>query len=161
MDFKPNDDGVTHINIYSRSLTRLGMFLSHFPKTPFVHPLYGNFESMEGFWYFIKTGMRHEYLRGLYGYEAKSFGKKQEIIKTDNFLEVIKEGNRHKLATFPVMKEKLRLCKLPLAHYYVFGNWEMNAGIRVWDPSAVVRQAKDSEWLLDFWNTTRADLQKK
>jgi hypothetical protein len=89
MALNPNNDGIDHINIYSRSGCQLGFFLSHFSKTPFVHPDYGNFESMEGFWYFAKTGFQHNYLRGLYGNEAKAFGKKLEIVHNDNFLEIV------------------------------------------------------------------------
>lgn len=157
----PNEDGVTHINIYSRSLCRLGCFLSHFPRTPFVHPLYGNFESMEGFWYYAKTGFKHELLRGLYGFEAKSFGKKLDIVKRDDFLEIIKEANRVKLKTFPLMELALKNTNLPLTHYYVFGTWEINNKVRQWHPGAVIREAKDSQWLLDFWNEERAKLKEK
>jgi hypothetical protein len=47
----PEEDGVTHINIYSKGKTELGRWLTNFSYSPFNHPEYGKFLSMEGFWY--------------------------------------------------------------------------------------------------------------
>ena len=41
LGYLPKDDGVTHINIYSKGQTELGGLLSNFSRTPFVHPKYG------------------------------------------------------------------------------------------------------------------------
>ena len=32
--YKPKDDGITHINIYSQGKTQLGRFLSNFEPSP-------------------------------------------------------------------------------------------------------------------------------
>jgi hypothetical protein len=53
MDIKPSEDGVTHINVYSRGNTELGRLLSNFAHTPFSHPEFGEFASVEGFWYWL------------------------------------------------------------------------------------------------------------
>jgi hypothetical protein len=47
MDIKPSEDGVTHINVYSRGNTELGRLLSNFAHTPFSHPEFGEFASVE------------------------------------------------------------------------------------------------------------------
>ena len=44
--YLPIDEGVTHINIYSKSKLELGKLLSNFAKTPFTHPVYGEFASV-------------------------------------------------------------------------------------------------------------------
>jgi len=49
-------DGVTHINIYSKGKTKLGRLLTNFAHTPFTHAEYGQFASVEGFWYWIRDG---------------------------------------------------------------------------------------------------------
>lgn len=155
MTLNPNNDGIDHINIYSKSKNKLGFFLSHFPKTPFFHPEYGNFESMEGFWYYVKTGFKHEYLRGLYGLEAKAYGKKLEIVEHPDFLSIIKSGNLAKLNTYQHQYNALVASTLPFTHYYVFGNWRMEKGARIWEDDAVVRTPKSGEWLVEFWEETR------
>ena len=50
MDYKPLNDGVDHINIYSRGKTQLGRMLSNFYLSPFNHPVYGGFNTVEGFY---------------------------------------------------------------------------------------------------------------
>ena len=48
----PRDDGVHHLNVYTKAVTVLGRWLSNFTHSPFTHPEYGGkFESMEGFYY--------------------------------------------------------------------------------------------------------------
>lgn len=55
--WNPDEDGVTHINIYSKGKTELGRWLTNFSYSPFNHPEYGKFLSMEGFWCWVSTGM--------------------------------------------------------------------------------------------------------
>jgi hypothetical protein len=38
MIYKPEDDGKTHINVYSKGLTELGQFLSNFAEAPAQTP---------------------------------------------------------------------------------------------------------------------------
>ena len=157
-DLNPNNDGIDHINIYSKSKNRLGFFLSHFPRTPFEHPEYGNFESMEGFWYYAKTGFKHQYLRGLWGNEAKAFGKKLEIIQNPDFLSIIKSANLAKLNAYRHQYNALIASELPFTHYYVFGDWRMEKGARVWEDNVKVVTPKSGEWLVQFWEETRSIL---
>lgn len=39
--YTPDNDGITHINLYSKSRTVLGRQLSNFAHSPFKHPKYG------------------------------------------------------------------------------------------------------------------------
>ena len=55
-DVRPEDDGRTHVNVYSRGRTSLGRDLSNFAHLPFE--LDGlAFASVEGFWFWLVTGV--------------------------------------------------------------------------------------------------------
>lgn len=126
----PLEDGVTHVNVYSRGKTALGRWLSNFTLAPFTHPKYGYFASVEGFWYWLSTGKKHDCLRDMFGWEAKSMGKTFESIPCDNFEQIIKTAIRAKLIANPIMLRKLIDCPLPLEHYYVYGNKPVDAGYK-------------------------------
>lgn len=120
--YEPNEDGITHINIYSRSRTELGKLLSNFAYSPFMHPEYGKFDSMEGYWYWIKTGMCHDILRTLHGIIAKRTGQKFKIVPfihlNKTFDDVIAEGLMMKMLCNPEISNRLKNSTLPLVHYY-------------------------------------------
>jgi len=125
----PKDDGVTHINVYSRGQTQLGQLLSNFAHTPFKHPRFGFFASMEGYWYWVSCGgpkgeRSVEPLRRLYGASAKSVGRR--LPKTDmdeeEFKQLIREGLRAKVEQNPQILNLLKLSALPFEHYYVYGS---------------------------------------
>lgn len=128
MQFDPKEDGVTHINIYSQGDTELGKMLSHFWRGSFRHPFYGKFESMEGFWYYIKARAdtpeeeeRRQQLRRLAGWEAKKVGRTFENVHVDHFQEVIMSGNLSKIRQTPRIQELMMESHLPFDHYYLMG----------------------------------------
>ena len=49
------DDGVTHINVYSKGATALGRALSNFARIPVVVVPNGRFESVEAYWYWLRV----------------------------------------------------------------------------------------------------------
>lgn len=130
----PEEDGVTHINIYSKGKTKLGRALTNFASLSFKHPLYGKFESMEGYWYWIKTGYQHEELRTLSGFKAKEVGNKFEVVDNPNFHVEVLQGIKCKLYQRPNLLKAVLQNNLPLKHYYCYGgkavpakggiNWE-------------------------------------
>ena len=63
-----------HINIYSKSESKLGRMLSNFYHSPFVLEKDGFFNSVEGYWFWL--GTRDERLRKLSGFKAKKLGGK-------------------------------------------------------------------------------------
>lgn len=67
------EDGVDHINIFSKGQTPLGRFLSNFTHCPFQHPEFGAFNSIEGFWFWL--GSRDDKLRQLHSFAAKKYGQ--------------------------------------------------------------------------------------
>lgn len=120
----PSLDGVQHINVWSRGVTQLGRNLSNFAHTPFTHPAYGPFESMEAYWYWIATGMQHDSLRGLWGIAAKRVGKVLERVPVENFEALICEGLYYKTIQTPTLCQQMVFSELPFYHYYWFGHLE-------------------------------------
>lgn len=125
----PEEDGKTHINIYSKGATPLGKMLSNFYKFPILTQD-GPFMSVEGYWYWLNISEcepRREELRKLYGYNAKKTG--QEILKStpaeerrweENFEEKILLAIWYKFRRHAnLITEDMK--KLPFEHYYNYG----------------------------------------
>lgn len=118
----PLNDGIYHINIYSKGRTWLGRNLSNFARYPIKIPPYGKFESIEGFWFWLGTGKKHDILKDLYGYKAKSIGGSFPKVHIEGFNEEIKRAIQIKILNWSELKESLSLNGLPLKHYYWYGN---------------------------------------
>lgn len=133
---KPELDGVSHINVYSKGVTTLGRFLTNFALAPAPTPD-GKFNSIEGYWYWLSC--KNDALRTLHGWEAKKVGRAvggHDWVDSNEFQEKIKAAIKLKLEAYPSQFLELKNCKLPLTHYYVYGS-------KIVD----VPQAK---WILDF-----------
>lgn len=136
----PEEDGLTHINVYSKSTTRLGHLLSNFAHTPFYHPKHGRFSSMEAYYYWLSTGMQYDYLKDLYGFKAKREGKKYEVMRHPKFQELLQGAVKLKIVQNKEILELLIQNKLPLKHYYVYGG------------THVVDRTEENQWLLTAIN---------
>jgi hypothetical protein len=145
--YDPEKDGVTHINVYSKGRTLLGQMLTNFARTPFKHPVHGHFASMEGYWYWIKSGGIHDHMKRLYGHSAKSAGIKLPIIHRTDFKELIIEGIRCKLLQNPDILAELKKNTLPLAHYYVYGTTTYK-----------VVEKPEQQWQLDAIEAVRKEV---
>lgn len=117
---KASGDGSTHINVYSLGATELGRKLTNFAKTPFTHPVYGKFESMEGYWHYLSTGMIHNLLKSKYGNEAKVSARRLAKVWYPEFESEIIQGLHCKLSQNPDIYTMLMQSTLPLTHYYIF-----------------------------------------
>jgi hypothetical protein len=114
-------DGVDHINIYSKGKTALGRNLSNFAAIGFSHPKYGEFASMEGFWYWLSTGGTEDKLRVLVGFQAKQLGKTLKKVEVENFEGKVLEAIHYKLKQNRWLLDELTKSVLPLKHYYDYG----------------------------------------
>lgn len=125
-----NNDGVDHINIYSKGKTALGMLLSNFAHTPFTG---GNkeFASVEAWWYWYSTGKMHSHLMLLHGFNAKKEGRKYKKVLKITGSELRKVYDR-KLVCNPKINSLLKESKLPFAHYYVYSNKEVIPSEYLW-----------------------------
>lgn len=134
-------DGIDHINVYSKGKTELGRCLSNFHKSPFICDD-GEFMSIEGYWYWLSC--ERDELRELWGYDAKRVGRKlrgRDWVETEEFKEKIEKAIYCKLDFNWNIKEKLIESNLPFDHYYMFGD-------------RVVKPEK-GRWILDILEQVR------
>lgn len=130
--FVPNDDGTTHINIFSKGNTELGRRLSHYSYSPFIHPYFGPFKCMEGFWYYLRAVKPDDKLRELVGAEAKFYGKELETHFLHNFQKLIVDANYQKIIQNPEIKQMVMESTLPFDHYYTFGTKQVRLPQFIW-----------------------------
>lgn len=143
----PEEDGITHINIYSKGKTHLGRFLSNFTLSP-IKIKNDKFNSIEGYWYYLLCGLEcnnkwKNELKNAYGFEAKKLGKKstsRDWDDSDEFKNKIKNAIIIKINTYN-MVEDIVYSELPFDHYYVYGG--------------AARKSKEAQWLIDFFNDLR------
>lgn len=142
--FDPSQDGVTHINVYSKAQTHLGRTLTNLAECNIEHPFYGHFRTLEGLWFYMKTGFCEDTFRVLKGPAARDQGKKIPTVYFPLFNKMFKLGMLEKLDRNPQLQKDLLDNELPLAHYYVYGK------------KAFVQDRH--QWQLDFWMLLRSTL---
>jgi hypothetical protein len=144
--YKVEDDGVTHINIYSKAKTKLGLFLSNFTKHA-IQTEDGPFQSIEGYWYWLSS--KDDNLRRLYGWEAKKYGrsiKAKDWMDDEEFKRKICAAIREKvLDSFYVLN--LATSTLPLVHYYAYGD-------KIVEP-------EEGKWVIEYIESLRAYLKEE
>lgn len=121
--FDPTEDGFTHINTYSKGRTELGRMLSNFAYSPFSYEPYGNFNSVEAFYYWYLTGQQHDDLRTLSGSYAKVKGQSYNSDRTEHSLseetiEIMQGAIICKIAQNEELRDMLIASTLPMCHYY-------------------------------------------
>ncbi len=117
----PAHDGITHINISSNGATQLGRDLTHFAAIPFIHPIYGPFKTMEGFWHYVKGEDTDDNYRTLTASKAKAYAKNRRTVKRPNFINIIKEANFCKIEQNEALKVLMIDSRLPFEYYYLYG----------------------------------------
>lgn len=139
----PDEDGVTHINIYSKGKTELGRQLSNFYHSPFKY-LGIEWTSVEALWYYLRTG--DSSVASLFGYTAKKVGRQimqaapDSIREVDeDFKETLLEGIRCKLRQNKRILRNLVNSDLPLEHYYCYGK----------DGNCKVYDLPEYKWIVD------------
>jgi hypothetical protein len=129
----PSQDGITHVNIYSRGKTELGRMLSNWYHWAFDTEFDGHFESIEGYWFWLGSPdcPEREQLRRLYGWDAKKLGneirKKYGSRKSDPDFEV-----KILMAIWDKCEAhedlfKSDVAKLPFEHYYLMRDYPVDA----------------------------------
>jgi len=153
MPYEPRFDGWDHINIYSKSPTKLGRAMSNFFHSNFDHPKYGRFASVEGFYYWLLTGETIEKLRELTGYKAKEYGEKFGAVrKIDKaFKESIKEAIGYKVIQNEYIQNLLldEKNQLPFTHYYFYGS--------KFNPK-IIDCSKRDHYMIEAWEEIRRNL---
>lgn len=140
----PEEDGKTHVNVYSRGVTALGRALSNLSECNIEHPYFGHFRTLEGLWFYMKTGFRDDSFRIIKGVAARELGKKMSTAHYPLFSKMFKLGMLEKLDKNPQLQRDLLANELPLAHYYIYGK-------------KVMMQDRH-QWQLDYWTLLRSAL---
>lgn len=158
----PKMDGVTHLNVYTGAHTLVGREISNLydkaptdsPRLILVPDPYGEatlkpigyFKSLEGFWWWLSTGMKDDYFRTCNGFDARKHGCRLPKVTLDSFKHEIRFAIALKLKTYPEMLNRLINSTLPLTHYYVYGKH---------CPNPKVRPADRSMWVIHFLEEVR------
>ena len=135
MKLRVENDGIDHINVYSKGKTELGRFLSNFAYSP-IKIEDGNFNSIEGYWYWLSC--KDEKLRNLYGYYAKQYGRSVGGLDwqdSEEFKNKICKAIDIKINNNPSKLQELNNLKIPLVHYYNYGG-------RIIEP-------KEGKWIIE------------
>ena len=146
-DFKPENDGIDHINVFSKSRSKLGRMLSNFAHTPFT--LDGvKFESVESWWYWMKmnninksvlfpafSDEQLDNIKSLIGKEAKTYFR--ELYKDDSSSfspepAQLKRAYLQKIEEHPEVKKALLENTLPIDHYYMMFDKKVSAESTMW-----------------------------
>jgi hypothetical protein len=128
--------------------------VSNFAHTPFSHPEFGEFASVEGFWYWLSLGKVYEELRPLYGFKCKQKGKELKTngakeTHVDDFEIQIKKALLLKVEQNQTVAKLLKESSLPLTHYYVYGN-DLN------DPGKYkIIHLNKFNWIVDYLSIVR------
>lgn len=136
----PKNDCIDHLNIYTKAATRLGRLLSNMAHTPFRIEPYGDFQSVEGFWYWLASGKQHDRLKEMFGFDAKKYGRLLGQVPCDDFAIEIKRAIKEKINQNSEIQGLLKISSLPFTHYYYYGDIE--------NPKIILRP--QDTWLVDF-----------
>ncbi|QGZ16257.1 hypothetical protein Hena1_00810 [Erwinia phage Hena1] len=149
--WSPVNDGVDHINIYTKGATPLGRMLTNLHDCEFTVPGYGSFQSLEGFWYYFLTGSQHPEFLTAKGFGAKKMGKvkRDDRIDKEGLTEeqksVILEAIRCKLRQNKQILIALAKSELPFAHYYYYGSAD----------NAKVIELPQYDWMIEEFDRLR------
>lgn len=122
------EDGVDHINMAEDGQTELGRDLSHGARIPFVHNYYGQFNTMNNFWYYIRSVERDDRLRTFYGKRLKTFVENTSHCRIPNFRLIVMDANWQKICQTPKLLENIKNSTLPFDFWYRYRRAD---GIRI------------------------------
>lgn len=147
----PNDlweDGVDHINISNQAKTDLGQSLSQDVFIPFVHPVFGKFNTVTGFWYYISSSNRDKCCRTMRSSKLRLMFKGQKLPPVKNFKAIILEAYWLKISQHEAIKKELMESTLLLDCYFSKPDDNLRA------------RPKNHRWLLQGMNEIRNCLKK-
>ena len=156
----PKEDGIKHINVYSKGKTPLGRFLSNFERCD-LETEDGYFASVEAYWYWL--GCKDEKLRETWGYKAKQLGRSlgaKDWIDDKVFKKKICEAIRYKIMNNDDFLVEFIESSLPFAHYYVFESDRIAYSIVNENPEDKIVEPKEGKWIIAFLESFRKELKE-
>lgn len=141
------EDGVTHINIYSKGQTLLGQSLSNWSDCR-IEISIGYFRTIEGLIFYL--GSFDEALRFATGTRAKQYGERNDKgirLPEDIFKRFIVEAMWAKVEKDPGLKQALIYSTLPFDHYYIFNGKKI--------------RPENWAWQIEEWEKIRKELKNE
>ena len=142
------EDGIDHINVSNQAKTELGQSLAQDVFIPFLHPVYGKFNTVTGFWYYISSSNRDERCRTMRSSKLRVIFKGQKLPPVKNFKAIILEAYWLKIIQHEAIKKELMESTLPIDCYF-FKEGENNR-----------TRPRNHRWLLQGLNEIRNCLKK-
>ena len=142
------EDGVDHVNIYSKGATDLGRWLSNWTEFELQDSELGSFRSIEGLIFWL--GSHDDKLRKMSGYEALKYGKsvdKKIRLPKEEFRQIIVRAMWTKVTSNKKMFYELLKSDLPFVHYYNYSGKKIS--VPAWD------------WQVDEWEAIRSELKRR
>lgn len=115
----PDLEGITHINAYSQSRTKLGLALSNMSNIGFTHKQYGKFNTVEGFYWWLKTGKQTKFFKFGSGFDCRNLGKELSDFYVDFDINEVKRAIALKIFTNRNLLHLMLKNHLVIEHYYV------------------------------------------
>ncbi len=121
-------NGSKYINISTESRQELGRILHPSWKFPFVHPVYGSFNCLDGFRWYVASGCTKQGLREKYGHEMSIFGRSSKRLPFEDEKALLIEAFGYQLEQNVKLQEALNQIRLnhekdiPVTYFHVYGN---------------------------------------
>lgn len=117
--YTPKTDGIDHINIHFWAQTPLGKLLATETECRFIHPDFGPFKSIEGFYFWVSHFGVPDTVRDAFGTKInKRFGTFKQR-RLSNLKELLFTAHIAKISQHHQLVKMMRECTLPFTSYYV------------------------------------------
>lgn len=140
-------DGVTHICIDIDAKTELGRMLSHYYESGFVHPTFGSFKTLEGFWRYINCddegSKQRDDFRTISGRGVNKISRHMAKRNVKNFKQIIYEANYYRIINDKKLYDLFVSSTLPFDYYFLFGD------------AKIVQRAKGYSWIINMYEELR------
>lgn len=141
----PNNDGITHINVFNTAATNLGRRLA-LGNSYFVHPKLGSFNCLDAFSLLLNSKQPNDRFRYITFREARGIiNKIRNHRKCAGYVGMMKDGYRHFILNNPELYKEFVESTLPFDSYQI-----MKA-------SGLVARTHKANWLVDLLEELRVE----
>ena len=141
----PNNDGITHINVFDTAATNLGKRLS-LGNSYFVHPKLGSFNCLDAFSLLLNSKQPNDRFRFITFREAKAIiAKIRNHRKCVGYVGMMKDGYRHFILNNPELYKEFVESTLPFDSYQIL------------KASGLVARTHKANWLVDLLEELRIE----
>ena len=141
----PNNDGITHINVFNTAATNLGRRLA-LGNSYFVHPKLGSFNCLDAFSLLLNSKQPNDRFRYITFREARGIiNKIRNHRKCAGYVGMMKDGYRHFILNNPELYKEFVESTLPFDSYQIMKD------------SGLVARTHKANWLVDLLEELRVE----